>query len=174
MYYIIGKDGKEYGPIGIVELQQWIRECRVVDVTLVKPEGADQWMPLKDIPELAGLLGGMSLPPPPVIPAEKKTSEESELAFWGFWISMISLSCCCFWPWGPIISVILCILGLVEIQKNPNLKGKGLAITGIIVGAILILICGIGGCGGMLSTHGDFPDGFYKNFDKHIEWKIGR
>lgn len=49
------------------------------------------------------------------------------LALIGF---IISLACC-----GPV-GMVLSIIGLSQINKNPNEGGKGLAIAGIIVGAI--------------------------------------
>src|ERR1051326_9122055 len=60
MYKIIGVDGKEYGPINLDQLRQWITEGRVNTQTRVLPEGGTDWKTVAEIPELAG-----SLPPTP-------------------------------------------------------------------------------------------------------------
>jgi len=56
MYKIIGADGKEYGPITIDQLKQWITESRINAQTKVLPEGATEWKTLAEIPELAAAL----------------------------------------------------------------------------------------------------------------------
>ena len=41
-----------------------------------------------------------------------------------------------------LVALILGIIGLVQLKKNPGQKGKGLAITGIVFSAIaVVLIC---------------------------------
>ena len=40
----------------------------------------------------------------------------------------------------PIVGIILGIIALVKIKKDPNLKGKGLAIAGIVIGAVWIFL----------------------------------
>src|SRR5215469_15966427 len=61
MYKIIGADGKEYGPISTEQLRQWIAEGRVNAQTQILPEGATEWRPLSDFPDLHG--GVPSAPP---------------------------------------------------------------------------------------------------------------
>jgi len=56
MYRIIGADEKEYGPISIDQLRQWIAEGRANAQTRVLAEGATEWKTLGQIPELASLL----------------------------------------------------------------------------------------------------------------------
>jgi len=67
MYKIIGADGKEYGPISVDQLKQWIAENRVNGETKVLPEGATEWKALSEIPELAAALTvtPAPLPSPP-------------------------------------------------------------------------------------------------------------
>jgi hypothetical protein len=66
MYKIIGTDGKEYGPITAEQLKQWIAEGRANQQTKVLPEGAIEWKPLAEIPELAT---AATIAPPPPQPA---------------------------------------------------------------------------------------------------------
>ena len=53
MYKIIGGDQKEYGPVSIEQLRQWLAEGRVNAQTQVLPEGATEWKRLGDLPEFA-------------------------------------------------------------------------------------------------------------------------
>lgn len=56
MYKIIGADQKEYGPISIDQLRQWIAEGRVNGDTRVQAEGQADWVSLRSVPELSVLL----------------------------------------------------------------------------------------------------------------------
>lgn len=51
----------------------------------------------------------------------------------GFWISLVSTILCC----GSFnfISLILCIIGLVDSKNNPT-NNKGLAIAGIVISSL--------------------------------------
>lgn len=69
MYRIIGADGKEYGPVSVELLRQWVREGRVNGETQVQAEGSAEWKPLATYPELADLVTppparGITLEPP--------------------------------------------------------------------------------------------------------------
>jgi hypothetical protein len=66
MYKIIGGDGKEYGPVDLAQIRQWIQDGRASAQTKVQPEGATEWQTIIEIPELARLLGsaaGVDAPP---------------------------------------------------------------------------------------------------------------
>lgn len=66
MYKIIGADGRQYGPVSLEQLRQWISEDRVRAESLVQPEGSTDWKPLSAFPELAQ---GFKPPtPPPAAP----------------------------------------------------------------------------------------------------------
>jgi hypothetical protein len=58
MYRIIGADGKEYGPISLEQLKQWIAEGRASGQTKVRLEGSTEWKLVSDLPEVGA--------PPPV------------------------------------------------------------------------------------------------------------
>ena len=72
MYKIIGGDGKEYGPVTLEQLRQWVREGRANGQTQAQPEGATDWKGLAALPEFADLFGGAettpSAPPVPATP----------------------------------------------------------------------------------------------------------
>ena len=65
MYKILGADQKEYGPISLDQLKQWISEGRANAQTQVQVEGTTDWKPLSAYPELAGALAATPSPPPP-------------------------------------------------------------------------------------------------------------
>ena len=70
MYKLIGADGKEYGPITIDQVRQWIAEGRAAGQTLISLENTSDWRPLTAYPELATLLP----PPSPVGPPPVQTT----------------------------------------------------------------------------------------------------
>ncbi len=63
MYRILGSDGKEYGPVSIEQLNQWIRERRVNGETRVQGEDG-AWRLLREVPELVVLLQPPVVAPP--------------------------------------------------------------------------------------------------------------
>ena len=73
MYKITGGDGREYGPISIEQLRQWIAEGRANAQTQVLPEGATTWQPLGSLPEFADSGDGVVSPTP-------LTSETADIA----------------------------------------------------------------------------------------------
>jgi hypothetical protein len=64
MYKIIGGDGREYGPVSSAQISQWIAQNRANGQTMVKPEGATDWLPLAQQPEFASAFASRSAPPP--------------------------------------------------------------------------------------------------------------
>jgi len=64
MYKIIGADGKEYGPISIEQMRDWMRQGRVSLQTQVRPEAGGDWRPLSTYPELNPATSLPPLPPP--------------------------------------------------------------------------------------------------------------
>jgi hypothetical protein len=146
MYKIIGADQKEYGPITADQLRQWISEGRINANTKVQAEGSGVWKTVSELPEF-----GLTLPPPPpsgpkyapggpisMGPPPEKTNM---LAVWSMICGIVGVFCCQIII-GPL-ALILGIVGLSQIKKNPHEKGSGMAITGIILG-ILALLIGIG------------------------------
>jgi hypothetical protein len=81
MYKIIGADKKEYGPVTIEELRQWIAQGRANGETLVQLEGQTDWRPLASFPELVPLLQPQSQPQPQIQPQPFPTSAPPSSAF---------------------------------------------------------------------------------------------
>src|SRR5438552_14242401 len=108
MYKIKGADGKEYGPISIEQLRQWMDEGRINSQTRVLPEGVSDWKTVTEIPELNSLLSttvpgaGRSLPPLPVTPSHT-TFQSQSLAITSFVLGLLSLVCFAFLTGIPAI-----------------------------------------------------------------------
>jgi hypothetical protein len=73
MFKMIGGDGREYGPVTVDQLREWILDHRANDQTMVLPEGGRDWQPLGALPEFAAVLAeaarlhAVPPPPPPVV-----------------------------------------------------------------------------------------------------------
>src|SRR5258708_7381972 len=58
MYKIIGADCREYGPVTVEQIQQWIREGRANAQTKVQAEGTTEWKALGELPEFSASFSG--------------------------------------------------------------------------------------------------------------------
>lgn len=91
MYYIIGGDGRTYGPATTEQVQQWIREGRANASTLAQPAGTTEWKPLSAFPEFVAVLGTTVAPPlyrseqPPVVGLKSKLAAGLLGVFLGAW-----------------------------------------------------------------------------------------
>jgi hypothetical protein len=150
MYRIIGADGREYGPISLEQLGRWIVEGRANAETKTIVEGSTEWEPLGSLPEFSSWFGKAIPPTPPrptpsVItgPVPLKTTNPFALA--GFVLGILSLCCfCCYGLPFNLLGLIFSIIGLVQIEKNPQLyHGKAIAITGLVL-CILSMVFGMG------------------------------
>jgi len=61
-YYMIGGDGRQYGPVSIEQIKQWIVEGRAAAQTLLRVEGGE-WKPLATFTEFVGVAAS----PPPFV-----------------------------------------------------------------------------------------------------------
>jgi hypothetical protein len=68
MFTIIGADGREYGPVPVDKVRDWIAAHRADGQTKARREGTTEWKPLAEFPEFAAALGltPPAEPPPPV------------------------------------------------------------------------------------------------------------
>ena len=68
-YFIVGGDGKRYGPKPELEIRAWIREGRLNAESNVAAEGTADWKPLSEFPEFAADLAPTGTPVAPAAPA---------------------------------------------------------------------------------------------------------
>lgn len=78
-YWIISPEGKEFGPVELDGLLQWVREGRVLKTTLVRKDDAAP-APAEGLPELAQALA----PPAAAPPMALAVTLPGELTAWGF------------------------------------------------------------------------------------------
>ena len=64
MYYVIGADGNQYGPIEEATVAAWIREGRVGAPSLSFKTGETQWTPMSSREEFAAAFAELASRPP--------------------------------------------------------------------------------------------------------------
>jgi hypothetical protein len=137
-YRIVGADGKQYGPIGIEQLRQWLAEGRVDSRTQVYVEGAPAWTQLGLLPEFAA-----GVPNPPTISAARPMMAgqgTNGFAVAGLVCALLAWLCCCCMPLN-LLAIIFCVVALVQIssQAQPQ-EGKVLAIIGLVLAGLHLLV----------------------------------
>ena len=94
MYTIIGADGREYGPVTIGQLRQWVSEGRANAQSPVFAAGAPEWKPLGTLPEFAGQFAPLKPPvigPLPGVAAPERPRKTSPFALAGLICGILSL-----------------------------------------------------------------------------------
>jgi hypothetical protein len=92
MYKIRGADQKEYGPVTVEQLRQWVNEGRANAETLIQGPDSTEWKPLRTFPELAGLLPATS--PPGAGPVYGMPGGQPNVPNY-LWQSIVVTICCC-------------------------------------------------------------------------------
>jgi uncharacterized RDD family membrane protein YckC len=93
MFTIIGGDGKEYGPVAVDQIREWIAAGRANLDTQAKAAGSDEWRRLGDYPEFSA--ARTDTPPPlvPVLPQNDLADRLFRLAAW-LLDNLIAFLCC--------------------------------------------------------------------------------
>ena len=68
MYYVIGANGSQYGPIDEATVKTWIGEGRLGPMSLSFKTGEAGWVPLNTRDELKNLFGAAPAPAAPAAP----------------------------------------------------------------------------------------------------------
>jgi Domain of unknown function (DUF4190)/GYF domain 2 len=148
MYRIIGADGREYGPISADQLCQWIAENRANGTTRVLVDGSTDWKTLGSLPEFSALFGSTPRAVTPSSPAPFLAQAafgrtNNGLAITGLVLGILSVltvvpcCCCCYGMPFNILGLIFSVIGLIQINTNPErFTGRGIAITGILLSII--------------------------------------
>ena len=163
MYFLIGGDGKEYGPKAAVEVREWIAEGRLNAQSEIKPQGEEEWVKLSSLLEFAADLNPQavtpspapeSLPPlpqsaahpaPPATFTPAPNTDTIPMAISGMICCFLSLPmlCCCYGLPFNILGIVFSIVGLTQLKANPQQQGKGMAIAGLICSILSFLIIGV-------------------------------
>jgi hypothetical protein len=138
-YKILGADDKAYGPVTAEVLQQWITQGRANAMTSVQIEGVTEWKPLSSFPELAQALTQFSPPPlpnAPELPGIETTVKTSRMAIASLICGILGFLC-----FPAVAGLVLGIIALVLIGRSEGrLKGKGIAIAGIVVSCLMLMV----------------------------------
>jgi Domain of unknown function (DUF4190)/GYF domain 2 len=170
IYKIIGEDGREYGPATAEQIRQWVAEGRVEHRTPVFVDGAKDWNFVGLLPEFAGCFAAPVTtpniaPPPPSrgTTAAGRGAKTNSYALAGMIFGILSVTCCCCgFPFG-ILGLVFSLIGLSQINANPELhEGRAMAVTGLIL-SILSLLLGAGSMFFNLLTS-----------QPHIAWNAGQ
>jgi purine-cytosine permease-like protein len=138
MYKIIAADQKEYGPVGADQIRLWIAEGRVNAQTQVQAVGATDWKSVGDVTELAA--GLPNAPAPRLVtisPPAPSSRGTCQMAVWAMVAGILSVPCC---QILGLVAVVLGVVALSQLKQHPELAGRGFAITGIVLGALALLI----------------------------------
>ena len=141
-YKIIGADGRQYGPISVEQMRQWIAEGRVDSRTPVFAVGAADWTFIGLLPEFANCFSPVT---PPVIGQPRpgtagQPSRTNSFATAGLVCGILSLICCCGSPFA-ILGAIFSLIALSEIKRNPGVyEGRGLAVAGLVISAVSLVL----------------------------------
>lgn len=139
MYKIRGGDGKEYGPVTMDTLRDWVNQGRANGQTFVQAEGGTEWKMISTLPEFAalfsppltGMSAGVVLPPVDAV----KTS--------GLAVTSLILGCVGLVSCGTtaLIGLPLGIVAMVKVKKSQGrLTGWGMALAGTIVSGVALLL----------------------------------
>ncbi|MEJ0088662.1 MAG: DUF4190 domain-containing protein [Limisphaerales bacterium] len=146
IYKIIGDNGQEYGPVTGEQIRKWILEGRIEHQTPIFVDGAKDWNFVALLPEFAAYFPASATNPPsispsPGTPTTGKMAKTNSYAMWGMIFGILSLVCCCCgFPLG-ILGLIFSLIGLSQINANPQLhEGRGMAITGLILSGLSLLL----------------------------------
>jgi hypothetical protein len=149
IYKIIGEDGREYGPATAEQIRQWVAQGRVESRTPIFVDGAKDWNFVGLLPEFANLFVAPFTPPniappPRGTAAAGQTAKTNSYAQAGMIFGILSVTCCCCgFPFG-LLGLVFSLIGLSQINANPELhEGRAMAVAGLIL-SIASLLLGAG------------------------------
>ncbi len=140
MYKIIGSDGKEYGPVSLEQLRQWVAQGRVNAQTRVQTVGAADWKTAAEFPEL-GLAAAVSGTDSARAPLSRGQAggQQNGLAITSFVLGLLSLVCL-----GLLAGIPAIVCGHVargRAQRSPaQYGGAGFALAGLIMGYVSVVV----------------------------------
>jgi hypothetical protein len=82
-YWVLGADGREYGPVTLPDLTRWIAERRLVAASRVRTEGSE-WTEAQLVPEIAALFPAGAAVTPPVLGSTRGAALPAEFRVWTF------------------------------------------------------------------------------------------
>jgi hypothetical protein len=155
VYKILGGDGREYGPVTVDQLREWVRQGRADARTLVLREGETGWKPLTGWPEFAvpavtrpDTVVAAGVPPlPGSAGLPQRKAQTSPMAVTSLVMGLLSIVVCWCSPLFSVLGIIFALMAFSQIKSNPSQQGgKGLAVAGLIcsiAGIVFALAVGL-------------------------------
>jgi hypothetical protein len=143
MYKILGADGKEYGPVSLEQIRQWIAQGRVNPQTRVQETGAGEWKPAAEFAEFGFLApaetsGGRATSAPPAA-AGQSAKPQKGLAITSLVLGILSFLTCFL---TGIPAIICGHIAQSRARRAPEqYGGSGLATAGLVLGYVSLVLC---------------------------------
>jgi len=140
MQIYVHRNNQQLGPYTEGELKTLLATGTLSPQDHAWWQGQATWVPLSQTP-----FGQVVTPPvPPIHPPGTTAPYPSDVYATTSNMAIWSLVCACLIPLCSLVSaipsIILGHLSLSEIKRNPGMKGRGLALAGLIISYGLILI----------------------------------
>ncbi len=136
LYRVIGVDGREYGPASAEVVREWILQRRVDGQTRAQRVGEAGWLPLSAFPEFSRDLAGAPL-------TSGGAGNMNSMAQAGFIFGIFSVTlgyCCCYGVPFNLLGLVFSLIGLSQINANPQQQqGRGLAIAGLVLSSLSLM-----------------------------------
>lgn len=132
MQIYIARNGERLGPFPIDEINRQLAAGTISATDQAWYEGAAAWAPLSTLPGVSmpgatGVVAAAGLGNAPIV-----AGRTEPLAIWSLVLGILGFCCI---P-SALVAVILGHMAVSKIGKNANLGGRGLALTGLILGYI--------------------------------------
>jgi len=146
MQYYITRNNQQLGPFTEAEVRAQLAAGTISPQDHVWWQGQQGWIPLAQSALAAPATPGLAVPPTPAIPSAATfnptpTGKTSGMAIASLVCGCLTLLCGLL---AAIPAIILGHLALGEIKKNPGYSGRGLALTGLIIGYVMTVLSIIG------------------------------
>ena len=144
-HWYYGDNGQQNGPLDDNGIRQAISDGKLTPYTLVWREGMAGWMPLLQVPELSGGPGAPGYSgqtaPQYAVPYGAVPGSTSGLAIASMVCGIVGIFFCYLAGLLGVPAVICGHMALGRISQSPvPIGGRGMAITGLILGYLGILI----------------------------------
>jgi hypothetical protein len=124
-HYMVGQ--QKMGPVPLAQLQMLVRSGQLGSSVMVWTDGMPQWVPAGRLP----IFGGGASGDDPMLGLLVPTGNLSGTAVAAGYCGLLGLI-----PVVGLIGMILGVVAILDLKKNPEKKGWGRAITGIVAGTL--------------------------------------
>ncbi len=136
MQIYIARNGQRLGPYSVEEVNRQLASGAISSNDQAWYEGAAAWAPLTSIPGVilpgatggaVAAAGGSAMPP--------TAARNEPLAVWALVAGILGFCCI---P-ASIAAIVLGHMSLSRLGKTPGLGGRGLALTGLVLGYVSLV-----------------------------------